>query len=315
MKKFAIAITIASAVSAVSATATIAQNNADNDVRITPLYSVLEGLSQEEISQIGQGGTVDADVDTAIAQTIAEAIDDGLISTEEATDATAVLEIVTSNAEFFDFDILDLIREAVESEQFSVEQVRNTLEGFNRLSDAGKSLVGQGEFIVSDTTVSDPNSLYNQLSQNDKNIVLNQMDLVDVRGAQPEQEEIDTTTQQPAPQEEIDTTIQPDAPGEEDNPAPLPSAPVEEAAPEEAAPEEAAPEEAAPEEVAPEEAAPEEAAPEEAAPEEAAPEEAAPEEAAPEEAAPEEAAPEEAAPEEAAPEGSTPAPQDNTQSG
>ena len=56
-----------------------------------------------------------------------------------------------------------------------MEEVRQTLEGFNTLSDAGKSLVGNEAFDATDTA---DGSLFSQLSDADKAIVLNNMPVV-----------------------------------------------------------------------------------------------------------------------------------------
>ena len=63
----------------------------------------------------------------------------------------------------------------IASGEFSMEEVRQTLEGFNTLSDAGKSLVGNESFDATDTS---DGSLFSQLSDADKAIVLNNMPVV-----------------------------------------------------------------------------------------------------------------------------------------
>ncbi len=183
MKKIILAATVASAVSAVPAFAQT--TDVDIEIQVPSLASALEGLSDDELSEVEAevevGGAIDGDVDIAISDAVSEAISEGLITSEEAVDATAALEIVASNAEFFDFDILEAIGEVIESGDFSIEEVRDTLQGFNSLSDAGKSIVGQGSFELTDATYSDQNSLFNQLSDADKSIVINEMSVVDDR--------------------------------------------------------------------------------------------------------------------------------------
>ena len=88
---------------------------------------------------------VDIAVDATVEAAVSEAIEEGLISAEEAADATASLSLVADNAQFFNFDILDAIASIVESGEFTMAEVRST-EGFNSLSEAGKTVVGQESF-------------------------------------------------------------------------------------------------------------------------------------------------------------------------
>ena len=67
------------------------------------------------------------------------------------------------------------ISSTIESGEFTMEEVRQTLEGFNTLSDAGKALVGNEQFDATDTA---SGSLFSQLSDADKAIVLNNMPVV-----------------------------------------------------------------------------------------------------------------------------------------
>jgi len=57
----------------------------------------------------------------------------------------------------------------------AIAEIRQTLEGFNTLSDAGKTIVGNENFDAQDTTAG---SLFSQLSASDKAIVLNNMPVV-----------------------------------------------------------------------------------------------------------------------------------------
>ena len=86
-----------------------------------------------------------------------------------------LLNLPPRHAEYFNFDILEAIGDVIASGEFSMEEVRQTLEGFNTLSDAGKSLVGNEAFDATDTA---DGSLFSQLSDADKAIVLNNMPVV-----------------------------------------------------------------------------------------------------------------------------------------
>lgn len=147
----------------------------------TPLLlgDVLKTMSQQEISQmerdVSDTGSLSIDMDISIQAAVDNAIADGLIDIDDADDAAATLSLVSSNAEFFNFDILDAIDEVIENGTFSIDQVRQTLEGFDSLSDEGKALVGDEQFDVADTS---DGSLFSQLSDSDKAIVLNNMPVV-----------------------------------------------------------------------------------------------------------------------------------------
>ena len=112
---------------------------------------------------------------------VSEAIEEGLISAEEAADATASLSLVADNAQFFNFDILDAIASVVESGEFTMAEVRSTLEGFNSLSEAGKTVVGQESFdyiAAHDSDHDDYTSAkahWDSLSAADQAVVENQM--------------------------------------------------------------------------------------------------------------------------------------------
>ena len=123
-------------------------------VEIPSLADVVSNMDASELSEmessIAEMGSIAVDVDIAVDATVeaavSEAIEEGLISAEEAADATASLSLVADNAQFFNFDILDAIASIVESGEFTMAEVRSTLEGFNSLSEAGKTVVGQESF-------------------------------------------------------------------------------------------------------------------------------------------------------------------------
>ncbi len=146
---------------------------------VPSLADVMGSMSEAEVSQmesnVSDAGSLSMDMDVSIETAVSDAVAEGLITADQAEDAAATLEIISSNAEFFNFDILDAIGEVIESGEFSMEEVRQTLEGFNTLSDAGKSLVGNESFDAADTS---DGSLFSQLSDADKAIVLNNMPVV-----------------------------------------------------------------------------------------------------------------------------------------
>lgn len=158
---------------------TFAAKAQDATGAVPSLADVMSSMSSDEVSQmesdVASGGSLSMDMDVTVEAAVNDAVAEGLISAEQAEDAAATLEIVSSNAEFFNFDILEAIGEVIASGEFSMEEVRQTLEGFNSLSDAGKSLVGNESFDATDTA---DGSLFNQLSDADKAIVLNNMPVV-----------------------------------------------------------------------------------------------------------------------------------------
>ena len=187
MKKLLYSCTVIAALAAFPAMAQDA-----TAVEIPSLADVMSDMDTSEIaemeSSIGDVGSLSGDfdvaIDVAVDSAVAEAIEEGLISAEEATDAAASLSIVADNAQFFNFDIMDAIADVISSGEFTMAQVRSTLEGFNSLSDAGKAVVGQESFdymAAHDST--DPNysnalTEWNKLSASDKAIVENQMPLL-----------------------------------------------------------------------------------------------------------------------------------------
>ena len=152
----------------------VAQTSSQSE---NPLFlgDVIKTMSQQEISQMQDAGSLSIDMDISIQAAIDDAIAQGVIGADDADDAAATLSLVSANAEFFNFDILDAIGSVIEDGTFSMDQVRQTLEGFNNLSDEGKALVGDRQFDGADTS---DGSLFNQLSDADKSIVLNSMPVV-----------------------------------------------------------------------------------------------------------------------------------------
>lgn len=165
---------------------------AQTGAEVPSLQSVLGAMNEAEVSAVeatvSEQGSFTEDIDVAIEQAVSEAVSEGLITAEQAADAAASLQIVNSNAEFFNFDILATIGEVIE-QGASIEDVRATLEGFQNLSDAGKSTVGNESFSVYQydnndniLTDSDNNPIftdaYNSLSDADKAVINSDMPLL-----------------------------------------------------------------------------------------------------------------------------------------
>lgn len=120
------------------------------EVEVPALADVVQGLDASELieleTSIDDLGSISFDSEVAIDSAVSEAITEGLISADEASDAVASLSIISDNQQFFDFDIIDVLGEVIESGEFDIAEIRETLEGFNSLSDADKAIVGQQSF-------------------------------------------------------------------------------------------------------------------------------------------------------------------------
>jgi hypothetical protein len=142
-----------------------------SDAEVPSLADVLSEMSDVEISEMEQSvfdaGALDFDTQSMIQNEIEAALEEGLISPEQASDVDIALEIVNANAEFFDFDILKEISELIAEGEFSEAQIRQTLQAFDSLSDADKALVTSEEFDANDVN----NALYQQVSAEGKAII------------------------------------------------------------------------------------------------------------------------------------------------
>jgi len=171
----------------------------DISSEVPSLAEIISNMDASELAILENSVRADSalsvDIDNTIDLVVAEAIEEGLISADEATDTAATLSLVSSNAEFFNFDILDVIGAVIEEGTYSISQVRSTLEGFNTLSDSGKAIVGRQDFdYISAVITYDPVevanntdagrhmaaslAIWNQLSDADKAIVVDQMPLL-----------------------------------------------------------------------------------------------------------------------------------------
>ena len=142
-----------------------------SDAEVPSLADVLSEMSDVEISEMEQSvfdaGALDFDTQSMIQNEIEAALEEGLISPEQASDLDIALEIVNANAEYFDFDILQEISDLIEEGEFSEAQIRQTLQAFDSLSDADKALVANEGFDASDPA----NALYQQVSAEGKSII------------------------------------------------------------------------------------------------------------------------------------------------
>ena len=127
--------------------------------------SVEDRAAFEQNSQALTG--MNADVDTAIQQVrVNKAVEEGLMTPEEAQNMETALSILEANADNFNFDVKAAIADAYDQGLVTQDQIVQTLQAFDSLSDAAKLLVGNSEFDAVEG-----NELYDQLSAADKAIV------------------------------------------------------------------------------------------------------------------------------------------------
>jgi len=142
-----------------------------SDLEVPLLADVLNDMNDVEILEMEQSvfdtGALDFDTQSIIQNEIEAALEEGLISPEQASDLDIALEIVNANAEYFDFDILQEISDLIEEGEFSEAQIRQTLQAFDSLSDADKALVANEGFDANDPG----NALYQQVSAEGKSII------------------------------------------------------------------------------------------------------------------------------------------------
>jgi len=142
-----------------------------SDLEVPSLADVLNDMNDVEILEMEQSvfdtGALDFDTQSIIQNEIEAALEEGLISPEQASDLDIALEIVNANAEYFDFDILQEISDLIEEGEFSEAQIRQTLQAFDSLSDADKALVANEGFDANDPG----NALYQQVSAEGKSII------------------------------------------------------------------------------------------------------------------------------------------------
>ena len=142
-----------------------------SDALVPSLVDVLSEMDDVEILQMEQTvtdtGTLDLDTDMVVENQITAALEEGLILPENAGDVEVVMEIGNTNAEYFNFDILQEISDLIAEGEFSETQIRQTLEAFDSLSDADKAIVAQEEFDAQEPG----NALYQQVSAEGRAII------------------------------------------------------------------------------------------------------------------------------------------------
>ena len=149
---------------------------------VTPLEDVIGSMTPAEVAAMSQNGALTGEVDAVIDGIVADAIAEGVITADQAEETAATLSIVTANAEFFEFDIVEVINRLIVEVGVPMPAIQETLDGFNRLSDAGKALVGSEDWnddAVGDRQT-DADSLFVRLSPEDQAIVLAHMPVLTV---------------------------------------------------------------------------------------------------------------------------------------
>ena len=117
------------------------------EAEIVPLGDAISGLTEQDFANRAGAGDISVQIDAALdSAMVADALEQGLITQEEAGTLNQALEIIEANIENFDFDIQAMIAEALENGDVNLQQVTETLNAFEQLSDAGKAIVGQETF-------------------------------------------------------------------------------------------------------------------------------------------------------------------------
>lgn len=138
---------------------------------VPSLESSVNALSVEDRAAFEQNSQaltgMNADVEAAVQQVrVQSAVEQGLMSAEEAKNMETALSIIEANQDKFNFDVQAAIGEAYDAGLVTQDQIVQTLQAFDSLSDSAKSLVGNDGFDAVEG-----NPFYDQLSDADKSIV------------------------------------------------------------------------------------------------------------------------------------------------
>ena len=134
---------------------------------VPALSAVLSGLSDSQRStfetDIGSAMNLNADIDAVFeAATINQALEQGVITAAQAEQAEQALAIIEANADSFSFDVQDAIADAL-ANGVDLDEISQTLNVFDTLSDADKAIVGQ-EAFGDPSQSAEAQALWDQLS-------------------------------------------------------------------------------------------------------------------------------------------------------
>ena len=126
---------------------------AEGHDQIAPLSEALENASEDQLldMEIADTSLIDVGGEVEAENLIEEGFIQGDFTPEDLISMDEAAEILEANLEFFDFDIVELIGDALESGDVTEEEVAYTLMIFSTLSAADRTVVGQEEF-TGDTT-------------------------------------------------------------------------------------------------------------------------------------------------------------------
>jgi len=100
------------------------------------------------------------------SELVSQALAEGFITETEAEGLTTTIELYEANEQYFDFDFSARIQAAIAANALTVAEAAEMMQAFNRLSVAGKTLVGQSDFDFDDST-----SPMNTLTDADRDII------------------------------------------------------------------------------------------------------------------------------------------------
>ena len=147
-----------------------ASSFAENHDQVASLSDALNNASEDQLAsmEIIDTSLSEISVELEAGDLIETAFEQGDFSPEDLISMDEAAEILEANLDFFDFDIVSLIGDALESGDVTEEEVAYTLMIFSTLSAADRTIVGQEEF-TGDTT----DASWAQISSEGQTIICN----------------------------------------------------------------------------------------------------------------------------------------------
>lgn len=120
--------------------------------QVPDLSDALGDLSSAELQDFNDSLTEAPSVITEDLQgtldvvLVNEALDQGLITESEASQLEGALAIIEKNEDFFNFDLQGLLTQLLDAGFITPQEISDTLQVFDTLTDGDKSIVGDEEF-------------------------------------------------------------------------------------------------------------------------------------------------------------------------
>ena len=100
------------------------------------------------------------------SELVSQALAEGFITETEAEDLNTTIELYEANEQYFDFDFNAQLQAGIAANALTVAEAAEMMQAFNKLSVAGKTLVGQSDFDFNDNA-----SPMNTLTDADRTII------------------------------------------------------------------------------------------------------------------------------------------------